>query len=50
MKEARTPEVILAINLRELSFFTSRGGGGGGNGMKDSVKFLIPPWKQQKNC
>ena len=25
-------------------------GGCGRNGMKDSVKFLIPPWKQQKNC
>ena len=38
--------------LRELSFFSSRGGGGGcgRNGMKDSVKFFIPPWKQQKNC
>ena len=40
-------------SIRELSFFSSRGGGGGvcgRNGMKDSVKFLIPPWKQQKNC
>ena len=37
------------IDLRELSFFSSRGGCGR-NGMKDSVKFLIPPWKQQKNC
>ena len=46
--------VTMAIFIRELSFFSSRGGGGGGgcgrNGMKDSVKFLIPPWKKQKNC
>ena len=36
--------------FRELSFFSSRGGGGGcgRNGMKDSVKFLIPPGNSRK--
>ena len=33
--------------LRELSFFSSRGGCGR-NGMKDSVKFLIPPGSSRK--
>ena len=42
--------IALIEAIRELSFFSSRGGCGR-NGMKDSVKFLIPPpWKQQKNC
>ena len=33
-----------------IFYLTGGGGGGGRNGMKDSVKFLIAPWKQQKNC
>ena len=33
--------------IRELSFFSSRGGCGR-NGMKDSVKFLIPPGSSRK--
>ena len=32
-----------------IIFWLTGGGGGGRNGMKDSVKFLIPPRKQQKN-
>ena len=47
----------MLIRLQIWSFTRSKGviifyltGGCGRNGMKDSVKFLIPPWKQQKNC
>ena len=37
----------ITTGVRELSFFSSRGGCGR-NGMKDSVKFLIPPGSSRK--
>ena len=43
--------INLLVSLGSYHFLAHGGGGGAGggrNGMKDSVKFLIPPWKQQK--
>ena len=42
------PRSVIAFSFRELSFFTSPGGGCGRNGMKDSVKFLIPLGSSRK--
>ena len=44
-------ELDYQFGSKGVIIFLAHGGGGGGrNGMKDSVKFLIPHWKQQKNC